>query len=709
MALDDYNRKRKFEQTPEPSGEIKIGSGPLRFVVQMHHASRLHYDFRIEAGGVLKSWAVPKGPSVNAQDQRLAVQVEDHPIAYGSFEGIIPKGNYGAGTVMLWDEGIYLERNSKSREESEKAVLHGLEEGHVTLLLEGTKLQGEFALVRLKDADAKSWLLIKKRDSYASRADITRENRSVKSGRTLEEIASQSSDQGDIWLPARTTESESHGIRSQKKTPKPLPGVPSILLQALPKKEALPRRTKPMLATPFAEPFDQTGWIFELDRDGYRAIAEIEKGVVRLHSKQLLPFEKKFPEVVESLRLTPITAVLDGDIVTSENQKPVYWVKDLLHLNGVNTRILPLIERKKLLEQLEIFNGTVRFCSHVENEGVGLYERASSEDSVGIVARNSFSTYQSGSSKNWLKISLQESAKEQGPRFSNLDKIYWPEEKITKGNLIEYYKRIASVLLPHLRDRPESLHRHPDGIASLGFFQKDLVGHHPRWVHTERVFSESVGKSIDYLLCQNEWTLLYMANLGCIEINPWLSRIGSLDRPDSVVIDLDPDENPFDEVIEIALAFHQVLDSISAKHVCKTSGATGLHIYVPIQAKYDYETSRNFALSVCQVVHGMYPKLTSLERTPAKRKKKIYLDYLQNAQGQTVASPYSVRPRPGAPVSTPLLWEELKSGFQPESFNIHSIFERIKTVGDLWRPILVESVDLEVCLSSLASQFPKVR
>jgi bifunctional non-homologous end joining protein LigD len=578
------------------------------------------------------------------------------------------------------------------------------------LLLEGSKLQGEFALIRLKDGDPKSWLLIKKRDKHASHRDITREDRSVKSGRTIEEIEQQSSEQGHIWLPARTRGTESAQSQGKKKTIKPPPSLlPSPALQEVPKNEKIPRRNKPMLTTPFAEPFDQEGWIFEVDRGGFRAIAELEKGIVHLYSKQLMPFEKKYPNVIESLRRSQLTAVLDGDVVVSESQQAVYWVKDLLHLEGVNTRVLPLIERKKILEGLAVFDDNVRYCPHSVSEGTSLFQQITAEKGRGMIARNSFSPYHAGTSKDWLRIAVPDPEKEQGPRLSNLDKVYWPEEKITKGDLIEYYKKLAPILVPHLQDRPESLHRHPDGIDSQGFFQKDLVGHHPKWIQTERIYSESSGKSIDYLLCQNDWTLFYMANLGCIELNPWLSRRGSLDRPDFVVIDLDPDDNPFEEVVEIAQALHRILDDISAMHLCKTSGATGLHFYIPIQGRFDYERSREFALAVCHVVHEMYPELTSLERSPAKRRGKIYLDCFQNAQGQTVASVYSVRPRSGAPVSTPIRWEELNPGLQPKAFNIENVPKRVETLGDLWRPILEESVDLDACLSSLASKFPKVR
>lgn len=701
MGLDDYNRKRKFDQTPEPFGEKASGTGLLKFVVQMHHASRLHYDFRIEVDGVLKSWAVPKGPSLNSQDQRLAVYVEDHPIAYGSFEGIIPAGNYGAGTVMLWDEGTYIERNSSGREDSEKAVLAGLEKGHITLILQGQKLQGEFALIRLKENDQKSWLLIKKRDAFAGYQDVTKLDQSVKTGRTIQEIAQESPQKGDVWLPTRKKNLD---LAPKVRSHRPEASLPQEI-QSETKVEKIPRRNKPMIAASSLEPFDQEGWLFELTYDGYRAIAEVEKGSVHLYSKQLLPFENKFPRIVSALRKLPIHAVLDGEI-----SEDVYWVRDILHLNGENLRNLPLIERKKRLEGLDLFNEIIRYCPHEMKKGIEFYDQAIADGKVGILARDIYSPYISGTSKRWLQISGKASEEaSRGPRLSHLEKIYWPNENITKGQLVDYYRQIAPILLPYLKDRPESLHRHPNGILAEGFFQKDLVGHHPRWVFTHRIYSESVDKSIDYLLCQNESTLLYMANLGCIELNPWLSRVGSLSRPDAIVIDIDPDEQSFEEVVEIAQSVHQVLDRIGAFHICKTSGATGIHIFIPVQGKYEYEAARGFAEAVCRVVHEQYPRQTSLERSPAKRNGKIYLDCLQNVQGQTVAAVYSVRPRPGAPVSTPLLWEELVPNLRPEQFNLQNTSARLAKVGDLWRPMLEMSVDLEACLLSLREKYPMNR
>ena len=690
MSLKDYNQKRNFYKTPEPKGTEAKGKGLLRFVIQLHHASRLHYDFRIEAGGVFKSWAVPKGPSLDPIQQHLAVQVEDHPLAYGDFEGTIPKGNYGAGTVMIWDEGTYIERHSEGREDSEKAVLDGLEKRHITLILEGKKLQGEFALVGLKEN--KSWLLIKKRDQFASRKEIPNGNLSAKTGRTLQEIALQAKAKGDIWLPKR----EPH--QKKTSTPPPPPGIP-LKPKPSPRSEKLPRKNKPMLATPWPEPFEQKGWIFEIEYGGHRAIAELDKGSVHLYSRQLLPFETKFPDIIEALRTSLVTAVLDGEVINNE-----FWVRDLLHLNGMNLRTLPLLERKKKLSELPIFNSKVHLSEH-STRCAELFEKAKTEEFPTILARSSYSSYHEGTSKEWLKIPTTDQPTEQKLRLTHLDKILWPKERITKGDLIDYYRKLAPILLPHLKDRPQSMHRHPEGIEVPGFFHKDLTEHHPRWVQTERIFSESTRKSINYVLCQNENTLLYMANLGCIELNPWLSRVGSLSHPDAIVIDLDPDlSNPFSEVVEIAQEIHRILDSVEAPHLCKTSGSTGLHIYIPTQARYNYMTSRNFALAICKVIYSLFPKTTSLDRNPSKRRGRIYLDCFQNAEGQTVAAPYSVRPRPGAPVSTPLKWKELNKHLNPQDFTIHTVPKRLEKLGDLWQ--FKKAVNIDDCLSSLGKNFP---
>jgi DNA ligase D-like protein (predicted polymerase)/DNA ligase D-like protein (predicted 3'-phosphoesterase) len=531
MSLAKYHQKRKFDRTPEPRGQPKHPRGPLRFVVQKHHASRLHYDFRLELDGTLKSWAVPKGPSMKPGDKRLAVMVEDHPLDYRDFEGIIPAGNYGAGSVIVWDEGNYCSRATSDRQESERILREGLREGHLTFVLNGHRLKGEFALHKLKRGDDKNWLLLKKRDDWASDKDITSDDRSVVSGKTLGEIA--------------------------ENPPRQWRGRPSS------RKLAADHTQKPA------------------------AVSTTPKARIR-----------------------------------------------------------------------------------------------TSHDKPG-------------------KVSREEAEGE--PPFTNLQKIYWPDEGYTKGDLIDYYRAVAPVILPYLSDRPESLHRHPNGIAGASFFQKD-VGKQPPppWVRTVPLYSDSNDADITYLLCQNAKTLLYLANLGCIELNPWNSRVGALDRPDYLVIDLDPEDVPFARVVEAALAVRKTLDRAGGTSICKTSGKRGMHVYVPLGARYDYDHAKQFAEIIATLVHHQLPATTSVLRSPAKRQGRVYLDFLQNRRGQTLAAPYSVRPWPGATVSTPLAWKEVTKRLDPTKFTMFTMPKRIDKVGDLWESISGPPIDLVQCLTRLA-------
>ncbi len=286
-------------------------------------------------------------------------------------------------------------------------------------------------------------------------------------------------------------------------------------------------------------------------------------------------------------------------------------------------------------------------------------------------------------------------------KLTNLDKVYWPDEGYTKGDLIEYYEKISEYILPYLKDRPESLLRHPNGINGESFFQKDIVQLNAKWLKTQNIYSESNEKDIKYLVCNDKETLVYMANLGCIEINPWFSRIDNLENPDYLVIDLDPEEIDFEKVIETAHGVKEVLDEAGARSFCKTSGATGLHVYVPLGAKYDYDTVKEFAHIIAQLANAKLPQITSLERSPSKRKHKVYLDYLQNRRGQTLAAPYSVRPRPEAPVATPLEWDEVKTGLKPPDYNIKNIFRRLGQKGDIFQKILANGIDIQKCIENL--------
>jgi bifunctional non-homologous end joining protein LigD len=290
-------------------------------------------------------------------------------------------------------------------------------------------------------------------------------------------------------------------------------------------------------------------------------------------------------------------------------------------------------------------------------------------------------------------------------KLSNLNKLYWKKEKFSKGNMINYYLNAAPFILPYMKDRPQSLNRHPNGIDGPNFFQKDQRGKLPDWMQTHEDFSESTNETIEYLVCSNEATLIYMANLGCIEMHPWHSRSKSWQYPDWCLIDLDPDKpNSFEQVMNVAKVVKQVLDSIGADAYVKTSGSTGIHIYIPLGAKYAYDQSKQLAELIVTLVNHELPDLTSVERSPSKRKGKIYLDFLQNRETQTAAAPYSLRPKPGVPVSTPLDWSELKKGLTPTTYNAKNIFDRLKVEGDLFKAVLGKGINLEKVLNKLASQ-----
>jgi bifunctional non-homologous end joining protein LigD len=285
-------------------------------------------------------------------------------------------------------------------------------------------------------------------------------------------------------------------------------------------------------------------------------------------------------------------------------------------------------------------------------------------------------------------------------KFTNLDKLYWPDEKITKRDMLNYYYNIMPYILPYMKDRPQSLNRFPNGIKGESFYQKDVTGKVADWLTTYDYKSESSGNK-KFLVCTDEASLLYMASLGCIEMNPWHSRMQHAENPDWCVIDLDPDNNSYNQVVEAAQAVKKVLDAIDAPGYPKTSGATGMHIYIPLGAKYSYEQSKLLAELIVNIVYNDIASFTSIERNPAKRKGKIYLDFLQNRPIQTIAAPYSLRPKPGATVSTPLDWSEVKKGLTPKKFNINTINDRLKNVGDIFKPVLDKGIDMQKTLQNI--------
>jgi bifunctional non-homologous end joining protein LigD len=840
MNLEEYQKKRDFTRTSEPEGDRSLQEGgPLRFVIQKHDASKLHYDLRLELDGVLKSWAVPKGPSLDPSQKKLAMMVEDHPLDYRNFEGVIAEGNYGAGPVLIWDEGFYEVPGIEGRQANENHVRQGLERGNLKFYLEGEKIQGEFALVKIKDAQANSWLLIKKNDQYASKLDILEQDYSVRSGKTLEEIKRQEKRNGQV----NQEELQKLESRGAQKAP-------------------MPTDIRPMRASLTDEPFDRSEWLFELKWDGFRAIAEVKRDHIRLYSRNLLPFEKEFAPIAAELKKIKFEAVFDGEIVVvDENGRAdfqliqnyrrtgegllVYYIFDLLFLEGYDLQGLPLAHRKETLRKILPNLPRIKFSNHNEGDGKALFMLAVESGMEGIIAKNQTSTYQAGvRSQDWLKIKnrrsqeaviggftqprgsrtnlgalllgvyegddlvyvghtgggfteaeldevqarlsplkrksspfknrfktntaptwvepqlvcevkfsewtddgvmrqpiyqgmredidprqvtreipIPKSTALQPKRFqgatemkekvkiggkeltlSNLNKVYWPDEVITKGDMIQYYRDISSLILPYLKDRPESLHRFPNGIQGKSFFQKNVTNA-PDWVETCKIESENSDDVVQYLLCQDEATLVYMANLGTIEINPWNSRTQSLDHPDYLIIDLDPGERPFEDVVKVALTVHEFLEESGAENYIKTSGKTGLHICIPLGAKYDYDQTRQFANIITHLVNAHLPEITSVERKPNKRKGLIYLDHLQNRRGQTLAAPYSLRPRPKATVSTPLKWEEVRPGLRPEQFHIKNIQKRVERVGDLWEGVLGSGIDMQKCLSTIQEKW----
>lgn len=285
--------------------------------------------------------------------------------------------------------------------------------------------------------------------------------------------------------------------------------------------------------------------------------------------------------------------------------------------------------------------------------------------------------------------------------LTNLEKIFWQDEKYTKGDLIQYYRSVSKFILPYIKDKPQSLNRFPNGIDGQSFFQKNIKNKIADWLTTVEVYSESNRKKLNYLVCKDEASLIYMVNLGCIEINPWFSTIKHPEKPDYLSIDLDPLNVDFEKVIITAKAVKEVLDKAKAPGFCKTSGATGIHIYIPLGAKYKFEEVREFAHTIAKMTNLLLPKITSLERAPSKRNKKVYIDYLQNSIGQTMAAPYSVRPKPKATVSTPLEWDELDSLESPQEFTIRTIHSRLKEKGDLFKGTLGKGIDIERCKKNL--------
>jgi bifunctional non-homologous end joining protein LigD len=822
--LEAYWRKRDPERTPEPFGGRRPTGGRL-FVVQKHAARSLHYDLRLEMDGVLKSWAVPKGPSVRAEEKRLAVHVEDHPIEYADFEGVIPPGNYGAGTVIVWDRGWY--RPVKGGDPVEQ-----LAKGTLEFELFGFKLRGRWTLARMSRSE-KDWLLLKKADGAAAHQEVTdRYPQSVVSGLTVEEM--------------RDVPGKLAAIDARLRALEAPPAVRSA------------RRQPFMLATSAERPFSGRAWLFEIKYDGVRILASRQGDAVVLTGRNGQAITGRYPDLVTALRALPIDRfLLDGEIVAlDEGGRPSFQrlqarmgltkpqlieramaavpvvgiFFDCLALHGYDLRRLSLLERKECLRLLLPALGPVRYGDHVLERGEAFFEAVSAERLEGIVAKKIESRYVGGRSGEWVKVkcqrrqefviggysepqgsrryfgalhlglyegqrlafvssvgtgfdqaglerlweALQPLRRSDSPfgvgapagrghhwveprlvcearftdwtrdgglrhptfvglrddraptdcrreppvqlepppasppptgraevRLTNPRKVFWPAEGYTKADLIGYYVSMAPLLLPYLTDRPLVLTRYPDGIAGKSFFQKDAPDFVPRWVQTTRIYSKESDREINYFIVNDVETLRYVINLGTIPLHVWSARLGSLDRPDWLVLDLDPKGAPFADVVAVARQLHRILDDLRLPNYLKTSGSSGLHILIPLGARHTHEESRTFARLLALLAVEIAPDISTLARPLHDRGGKVYIDVGQNGHGRTIVAPFSVRPLPGAPASCPLRWKELTARSDPARFTMKSLPQRFRTMSDPLAPVLTGSIDMAAAIARI--------
>lgn len=678
-SLETYRKKRDFAKTPEPAPAPPAASpepaaGTKSFVIHRHEASHLHYDLRLEEGGVLKSWAVPRGFSWNPADKHLAVRTEDHPIEYLHFDGVIPKGEYGAGTMIIWDVGTYRELAAGTGA--------GMADGKLELEFDGARLRGQWHMVKTRGE--RDWLLFKYKDRYARET-------------------------GGAGFPLEL------GPLVRSGAPQPTPAM-------------RPGADSPPLASP--------DWIYELDFAGRRALMILDGDEVRFHDGRGRALEWDLPGLSADARKVRATrAAIDGVLVAAgRDERPdrelldarlaggdagdvVFYAFDLLHFDEWDLRGFPLRDRKSALAAILRTSPRLHYVDHVAQRGDELLAVVEAGGLPGIVAKRSAAPWSAGPSPAWgriaapakgrpranLRESLDAAASRRRSRvkFTNREKVYWPKEGITKGRLLDYYESVADLILPYLRDRPCHMLRYPDGIEGKNFYQKNVTGRIPDWVPTQLVKVEG-GEEVRYVVCNDRDTLMFLVNLGSIDLHPWLSRCDAPDVPDLAVIDLDPSGSDFSKVVRIAQTVGKILRGAGLRPCVKTSGASGLHIYLPLVREYGYEQARMFCELVARLVVREHKDIATVERNPAKRGDKVYVDFLQNRREQTLVPPYVVRPQPGATVSTPLDWDEVRSGLHPSQFDLANVPERVGRVGDLFRGVLDDPQRLEDAIEALA-------
>ena len=678
-SIDVYREKRDFTRTPEPPPGEPVDRSSAGFVVHRHEARRLHYDLRLEMEGVLKSWAIPKGFSYDPTVKKLAVRTEDHPLRYETFEGVIPKGEYGGGTMTIWDHGRY----------DLLAAVNGpeaVEAGKLEIRLRGRKLRGEWHLVRTK-AQQDEWIVFKARDRYAR----------------------EESEKAPFFDLGRAVE-----------TP-------------------LPEDVEPMRAETSGPAFSDPDWVFEVEFVGVRAFLRKNGDEARLiEAKGQRDLTSLVPEIpADAARLRAESLLVDGVLVASDatgrpsreliearlagsgSETAVFYAFDLLYYEEWDVRPLSLLERKEILGTVLPRLPHLLYVDDVKARGEDLHDVTAAAGLPAIFAKRAASPYVAGPSPDWVRIPIERPepstsedlvevlrARKPGSRktqYSNLDKVLWPDDGFTKGDLIRYYEQVAETLLPYLHERPIHMLRYPDGIGGKSFYQKDAPTHTPDWVSTESI--ESDGDVIRYIVCNDRDTLLWMVNLASIDLHPWLSRRAARERPDWVVFDLDAKESPFTDVVKIARTVGRVLRGIGLRPYLKTSGATGMHVYVPLNPVYSYDHTRQFAEAVATHVAAEHKDIATVERVVSRRRGKVYVDFGQNRRGQTVVPPYVVRPRPKAPVSAPLDWDELDFDLSPTLFTIETMLPRLAKLGDLFQGTLRDPQDLLPAIAAFQENY----
>ncbi len=828
MTLEQYKKKRDFKKTPEPRNNQPIDKNKQLYIIQKHDASHLHYDFRLQIGDVLKSWAVPKGPSLDPNVKRLAVHVEDHPLSYGSFEGIIPQGEYGGGTVMLWDKGTWQTENSL-----EKAY----QKGHMIFTLRGKKLKGEWQLIQIKK-DPKNWLLMKINDKEAQSQKefdiLKQEPLSIKSGKSLDEIAKNTKKNV-------THQNKKSSIPVTKKKAKTSPIKLTNLTHV--KKSVIPETIRPQLATLVDKAPSGNNWLHELKFDGYRIITIINNSEIKLLTRNQNDWTDKLNFLTQAFKkLNLSNIVLDGELVAlDEKQVPnfqtlqntlnhhdksplIYYLFDIIYYDGYDLTGIPLLARKKLLEQLIDFDNQsiIRYSDHQLGAGKTMFGNACQLGLEGIISKEINSPYLQARSRHWLKLKcvkrqefivggytkpqgtrshfgslllgiydknnkikycghvgtgftqdslfdiyqlltankttkmpfverppkishvtwvkpniiievefiewtedgilrtpsfkgirtdkspqqvtmeiplslqngenimtpLKDKTKENTSKmnfsFSHPDRILFTDPNITKIELAEFYQNINKWILPHIINRPLSLVRCPQGGLEHCFYQKHIDENLPDGIYT--IDLEEKHSSDKYLYIKDLNGLMALVQLGVLEIHPWGCHIDQIEKPDLITFDLDPGPGvKWEKVVQIAHYLNEQLENIGLKSFVKTTGGKGLHIVIPLLPDKDWVTVKSFAHAFVNLMVEQNPKDLIGTMAKSKREGKIFIDYLRNNRGATSVAAYSTRAKPGAPISTPLSWEELTSKIQSASYTIHNLLQRLnKLKNDPW-------------------------